>query len=53
MTRILTVLAFVALPIAAAAAEPAALARARALYNSASYDAAIDAATMFCIRSRV
>ena len=46
MTRILTVLAFVALPIAAAAAEPAALARARALYNSASYDAAIDAATM-------
>jgi hypothetical protein len=46
MTRILTVLALVALPIAAAAAEPPSLARARALYNSASYDAAIDAATM-------
>jgi hypothetical protein len=45
MTRILTALAFIMMPIAAAAAEPAALARARALYNSASYDAAIDAAT--------
>jgi len=46
MTRIQTVLALVVLlPYAAAAAEPAALARARALYNSGSYDAAIDAAT--------
>jgi hypothetical protein len=45
MTRILTALAFIVMPVTAAAAEPAALARARALYNSASYDAAIDAAT--------
>jgi hypothetical protein len=45
MIRFLLVLTLVALPTAAAAAEPAALARARALYNSANYDGAIDAAT--------
>ena len=45
MIRILTTLALVVLPTAALAAEPAALARARALYNSGSYDAAIDAAS--------
>lgn len=46
MTRIHKVLALVVLlPSAASAAEPAALARARALYNSGSYDAAIDAAS--------
>jgi hypothetical protein len=45
MTGIHKVLALaLLLPCAAAAAEPAALARARALYNSGSYDAAIDAA---------
>ena len=45
MVRILMMLALVTLPVAASAAEPAALARARALYNSGSYDAAIDAAS--------
>ena len=45
MIRILTMLALVGLSTAASAAEPAALARARALYNSGSYDAAIDAAS--------
>jgi len=38
-------MASLAWPMAAAAAEPAALARARALYNAGSYDAAIDAAS--------
>lgn len=45
MIRILLALALIALPTTAVAAEPAALARARALYNSANYDGAIDAAT--------
>ena len=38
-------MAILAWPMAAAAAEPAALARARTLYNAGSYDAAIDAAS--------
>jgi hypothetical protein len=45
MTRMLIVLALVGLPVVAAAAEPAALARARTLYNAGNYDAAIDAAS--------
>ena len=44
MVRILVTLALVAVPVLAAAAEPAALARARALYNAGSYDAAIETA---------
>ena len=44
--RILIVLAGLAWPMAAAAAEPPALARARTLYNAGSYDAAIDAASV-------
>ena len=44
MVRIALVLVLVGLPVAADAAEPAALARARALYNAGNYDAAIDAA---------
>ena len=44
MVRIALVLVLVGLPVAAAAAEPAALARARTLYNAGNYDAAIDAA---------
>jgi hypothetical protein len=43
--RSLIVMAILAWPMAAAAAEPAALARARTLYNAGSYDAAIDAAS--------
>lgn len=43
--RALLVLAFTTLPALASADEPAALARARALYNAGSYDAAIDAAS--------
>jgi hypothetical protein len=42
----MALLAFAALPVVAVAAEPAALARARTLYNSGSYDAAIDAAAV-------
>ena len=45
MCRLAIVLVLVGLPVAAAAAEPAALARARALYNAGNYDAAIDAAS--------
>jgi hypothetical protein len=44
MTRLVITLALAVLPAASAAAQPAALARARTLYNSGSYDAAIDAA---------
>jgi hypothetical protein len=44
MTRILTAMALAILSAAGAAAEPAALARARGLYNAGSYDAAIEAA---------
>ena len=44
MVRIAIVLVLVGLPVAAGAAEPAALARARALYNAGNYDAAIAAA---------
>jgi len=44
MIRIVMVLALAGLPVVAHAAEPPALARARALYNAGSYDAAIDAA---------
>jgi hypothetical protein len=44
MTRLVITLALAVLPAASVAAQPAALARARALYNSGSYDAAIDAA---------
>jgi hypothetical protein len=44
MSRLLLTLALASLPAVSAAAQPAALARARALYNSGSYDAAIDAA---------
>lgn len=44
MTRLVITLALVVFPAASAAAQPAALARARTLYNSGSYDAAIDAA---------
>jgi hypothetical protein len=44
MTRLVITLLALAVPAAAAAAEPAELARARALYNAGSYDAAIDAA---------
>ena len=44
MTRLLITLALAVFPAASAAAQPAALARARTLYNSGSYDAAIDAA---------
>lgn len=44
MTRLVVTLALAVLPAASVAAQPAALARARALYNSGSYDAAIDAA---------
>jgi tetratricopeptide (TPR) repeat protein len=43
---VLLLLSFWALPAAAVAAEPAALARARALYNAASYDEAIEAASI-------
>ena len=46
MSRIMTVLVLLAgLPVAALAAEPPALVRARTLYNAGNYDAAIDAAT--------
>ena len=45
VTRIAMVMVILALPVVAAAAEPAELARARALYNAGSYDAAIDAAS--------
>ena len=44
MTRLLITLALAVCPAASAAAQPTALARARTLYNSGSYDAAIDAA---------
>jgi hypothetical protein len=44
MTRILSAMALLILSAAGAAAEPATLARARALYNAGSYDAAIEAA---------
>jgi hypothetical protein len=44
MTRLLITLALALVPTASAVAQPAALARARTLYNSGSYDAAIDAA---------
>jgi hypothetical protein len=44
MTRFLIVLTLVSVPMTAVAAEPVALARARTLYNSGNYDAAIDAA---------
>jgi hypothetical protein len=46
MCRIILMVMLVGLPTIAHAAEPAALVRARALYNSGSYDAAIDAATL-------
>ena len=45
MRRLAIVLVLVGFPVAAAAAEPAALVRARSLYNAGSYDAAIDAAS--------
>jgi hypothetical protein len=45
MVRIALVLVLAGLPVTAGAAEPAALARARALYNAGNYDAAIDAAS--------
>jgi hypothetical protein len=45
MTRTVIALMLAGLPAVAAAAEPAALAKARALYNAGSYDAAIDAAS--------
>lgn len=46
MSRIVMVVLLVAgLPVIAQAAEPPELVRARSLYNSGSYDAAIDAAT--------
>jgi hypothetical protein len=44
MIRILVILALFGVPVPAAADEPAALARARALYNAGSYDAAIETA---------
>ncbi len=44
MIRLVITLALAVFPAALAAAQPAALARARTLYNSGSYDAAIDAA---------
>ncbi len=46
MYRLAIVLVLTGLPVAAAAAEPAALARARVLYNTGNYDGAIDAASM-------
>lgn len=46
MTRLVITLALAVLPAASAAAQPAALARARTLYNSGSYDGAIDAAAV-------
>ena len=45
MFRFVMVLALAGLPALAAAADPPALARARALYNAGNYDAAIEAAT--------
>jgi hypothetical protein len=45
MNRMMLVLLLCGLPVAAVAAEPPALVRARTLYNAGSYDAAIDAAT--------
>jgi hypothetical protein len=53
MSRTVFMLALVILPAASAAAQPAALARARALYNSGSYDAAIDAAASARIDPKV
>ena len=45
MLRLAIVLVLAGLPALAAAAEPAALARARAMYNAGNYDAAIEAAS--------
>ena len=45
MCRFVIVLVLAGLPALAAAAEPAALVRARAMYNAGNYDAAIEAAT--------
>ena len=46
MTRIVLALLLAGLPGTALAAEPPALAKARALYNAGSYDAAIEAAAL-------